>query len=202
MSSFFQSKNERDSKSPEPGVVAAKPDVSAPARKPAQEIVSTLGPGLLVTGNVVCTGAVQIFGRVIGDIYAARLLICKGAEVEGKVVAQEVAIDGAFKGTIHSNSVKLQSTATVEGEIFKQSLVIEQNAQFEGVARRLTATVDAPTVEQIKGQATAALVPEPNAASQTFAGSPQPVQPYGANGSATAHQAHVANDDTAQDAAT
>ena len=47
-------------------------------------------------------------------------------------------VDGDFNGTIHSNSVKLQATATVEGEIFKQSLVIEQNAQFEGVARRLT----------------------------------------------------------------
>ena len=196
LSYFSQSKGERDTKSAEPVAAPAKPDFTAPARKQAQEIVSTLGPGLLVTGNVVCTGAVQIFGRVIGDIHAARLLICKGAEVEGKVMAQEVAIDGDFKGTIHSNSVKLQATATVEGEIFKQSLVIEQNAQFEGVARRLTTAVEAPTDEQIKGQApVASIVPEPIAASPTHAGNAQVSQPYGLNGSTPASQTHSANGD-------
>ena len=72
---------------------------------------------------------------------SARLLICKGAVVEGKVIAQEAVIEGHFKGTIHGNSVKLQATAVVDGEIFKQSLVIEQNAQFEGVSRRLEKAV-------------------------------------------------------------
>ena len=87
----------------------------------------------------------QIHGRVIGDIHAARLMISKGAVVEGKVTAQEAVIDGTFKGTIYGNSVKLQATAVVDGEIFKQSLVIEQNAQFEGVSRRLETPVEAPT---------------------------------------------------------
>ena len=54
--------------------------------------------------------------------------------------------------TIHVNSVKLQATAVVDGEIFKQSLVIEQNAQFEGVSRRLEKAVDAPTADQVNGQ--------------------------------------------------
>lgn len=157
------------------GATEATLDTAAPARKPAQgEIVSTLGPGLLITGNVVSTGAVQIFGRVIGDIHAARLLISKGAHVEGKIMAQESVIDGTFKGTIHSNSVKLQATAAVEGEIFNKSLVIEQNAQFEGVARRLSTPIEAPTNEQINGQAAApapmvALVPDAQASGQYYA---------------------------------
>jgi cytoskeletal protein CcmA (bactofilin family) len=152
LSYFSQTKGERDMKSTESTAVETRPE--APVRKPAQsqDIVSTFGPGLLVTGNVVSTGTVQIFGRVVGDIHAARLLISKGAEVEGTVTTQETAIEGRFTGTIHSNAVKLLATAEVEGEIFKQSLVIEQNAQFEGVARRLTTPVEAPTAEHIKGQ--------------------------------------------------
>lgn len=153
MSYFSQSKG-GDTKGFDGSAAEAKLDVSAPARKsaPSQEIVSTLGPGLLITGNVVSTGAVQIHGRVIGDIHAARLLISKGAVVEGKVTAQEAVIDGTFKGTIYGNSVKLQATAVVDGEIFKQSLVIEQNAQFEGVSRRLETPVEAPTDDQVNGQ--------------------------------------------------
>lgn len=179
MSYFSQSKG-GDSKGVTKGadVGAAEPKLDAPAHKtsPSQEIVSTLGPGLLITGNVTSTGAVQVFGRIIGDIHAARLLICKGAVVEGKVIAQEAVIEGHFKGTIHGNSVKLQATAVVDGEIFKQSLVIEQNAQFEGVSRRLEKAVEAPTADQISGQNNnharapiAALVPDSVPAEQTYA---------------------------------
>ena len=156
MSYFSQSKGGDTKSDTKSFNVPAEPklDVATPARKadPSQEIVSTLGPGLLITGNVVSTGTVQIHGRVIGDIHAARLLVSKGAVVEGKITAQEAVIDGNFKGTIHGNNVKLQATAVVDGEIFKQSLVIEQNAQFEGVSRRLETPVEAPTNDQVSGQ--------------------------------------------------
>lgn len=166
MSYFSQSKGgdtKGDTKSPAVGPADAKLD-TARKSSPSQEIVSTLGPGLLITGNIVSTGAVQVHGRIIGDIHAARLMISKGAVVEGKVTAQEAVIDGTFKGTIYGNSVKLQATAVVDGEIFKQSLVIEQNAQFEGVSRRLETPVEAPSSEQVSGQSRApviALVPAP-----------------------------------------
>jgi cytoskeletal protein CcmA (bactofilin family) len=144
--SYFQSKGSKPANgaTPEPRLD------SSPAPKPVQDVVSTVGSGMLVTGNIVCTGAVQIYGRVVGDIHAARLVICDGAHVEGKVVAQEAVIDGNFKGTIHGNSVKLQSSAVVDGEIYNKSLTIEENAQFEGVARRLDKAVDAPVHTQVE----------------------------------------------------
>jgi cytoskeletal protein CcmA (bactofilin family) len=166
LSYFSQSKGgdtKSDTKSFDAGPADVKLDTTVRKAAPSQEIISTLGPGLLITGNVVSTGAVQIHGRVIGDIHAARLLISKGAVVEGKVTALEAVIDGNFKGTIHGNNVKLQATAVVDGEIFKQSLVIEQNAQFEGVSRRLDKAVEAPTADQVSGQTRApivALVPD------------------------------------------
>jgi cytoskeletal protein CcmA (bactofilin family) len=177
LSYFSQSKGgdgKLATKSADAGAAEARFD--APAHKPSasQDIVSTLGPGLLITGNVVSTGAVQVHGRIIGDIHAARLTISKGAVVEGKVTAQEAVIEGNFKGTIHGNSVKLQATAVVDGEIFKQSLVIEQNAQFEGVSRRLEKPVEAPTAEQVSGQTVnrapiAALVPDSVPTEQPYA---------------------------------
>ncbi len=118
----------------------------------SSEAVSALGRGMLVTGNIVCAGSMQVLGRVIGDIHAANLVIGEGAHVEGNVVALETVIQGFFKGTIHANSVKLQSTAVVDGEILNKSLTIEQNAQFEGVARRLDKPVEAPSDEQARGE--------------------------------------------------
>lgn len=127
---------------------AADIRVAAPPAPRAAEVVSTFGPGMVITGNVVCAGSLQIFGRITGEIHAAQLVICEGAKVEGKVVAQDTVIQGEFKGTIHGNTVKLQGTAVVDGEIYNRALTIEQNAQFEGVARRLDRPVDAPGADR------------------------------------------------------
>lgn len=169
MSYFSAAKGERPIKPPEAAAPEVKPP--APQRTAEREIVSTLGAGLLITGNIVSTGGVQVFGRVAGDIHAAHLVVGKGAIIEGNVRAQDVIIDGTFKGTIHGNVVKLQSTATVEGEIYNRSLAIDQNANFEGVARRLTQPVEAPSEDQIAMKpVTPALVPEQPVAQATVYG--------------------------------
>jgi cytoskeletal protein CcmA (bactofilin family) len=169
--SYFQSKGgDRSTKPLSATMPEPRAELAVPPSKPVQEVVSTLGPGMLITGNILCTGAVQIHGRVIGDIHAARLVVCEGAHVEGKIVAQEAVIDGTFKGTIHGNSVKLQATAVVEGEIYNKSLTIEQNAQFEGVARRLDKAVDMPSASQLKPEAHAAK----SALASSYAPAPAP----------------------------
>jgi cytoskeletal protein CcmA (bactofilin family) len=148
---FSQSKSESDKKNL--GRTGSEPafDVGTPS-KSSPEAVSTLGRGMLITGNVTCVGAVQVLGRVTGDIHATTLTVGEGAHVDGNVIAQEMIVHGSFKGTIHANTVKLQNRATVEGEIFNKSLTIEQNAQFEGVARRLDKAVEPPTSEQARGE--------------------------------------------------
>lgn len=140
MSYFSGSKTDRDVK---PVNASGKIETSRPLGK--ADDVSTIGSGMQVVGNIVCAGAVQIYGRVTGDIHAAQLSIREGAHVEGKVIAPDAVIEGSFHGTIHSNSVKLQKTAVVEGEIFNKSLAIEGDARFEGVSRRLERAVEGPS---------------------------------------------------------
>jgi cytoskeletal protein CcmA (bactofilin family) len=125
-------------------VKAAASPSTAPVRKNGDD-TSTIGSAMTVTGNIVCAGSLQIYGRVAGDIHAAQPAIREGAHVEGKVIALDAVIEGTFNGTIHGNTVKLQKTAVVDGEIFNKSLAIEENARFEGVSRRLERAVEAPS---------------------------------------------------------
>ena len=150
MNYFTPSKSSQRDAAPSKDV---EPRLNGGAASP--EILSTFGTGMMVTGNIVCPGALQIFGRVNGEIQASHLVICEGAKVEGKITAQEVVVQGAFNGTIHGNSVKLQGKAQVDGEIFNKSLVIEPNVQFEGVSRRLDRAVETPLRED------AAVAPAP-----------------------------------------
>jgi cytoskeletal protein CcmA (bactofilin family) len=119
--------------------------IEAPRSVTRGDEVSTIGSGMQVVGNIVCTGALQIFGHVTGDIHATHLSVREGARIEGKVIAPDAVIEGSFNGTIHGNTVKLQKTAVVEGEIFNKSLAIEGDARFEGVSRRLERAVEGPS---------------------------------------------------------
>jgi len=154
VSYFSQPKNERDVKAPRVATPEPRPEAAK-----APDVLSIFGHGMVITGNIVCAGAVKIFGRVNGEIHASHLVICEGAKVEGKITVQEAVIQGLFNGTIHGNSVKLQGTAVVDGEIFNKSLTIEENALFEGVSRRLERPIEAPSVDQAAPARPAAPMP-------------------------------------------
>ena len=146
MSYFSQAKGGRDKARIVGSVAEAGPDETTAVAKGSVETVSTLGPGMVITGNIVCQDSAQIFGRVTGDIQAVAIVVGEGAHVEGNITAQEVCINGAFRGTIRGNTVKLRGSASVDGEVFSRSLTVEENVQFEGVSRRLDKPVDLPVM--------------------------------------------------------
>jgi cytoskeletal protein CcmA (bactofilin family) len=116
-----------------------RPPVTQPVSRTArgqESDVSSISSAITVVGKISGSGAVQVFGRIEGELQASTVLICDGAEVEGNVVADDLTVGGRVKGTIHANRVKLNSTADVQGDIFHRSLSIEENARFEGTSRR------------------------------------------------------------------
>ena len=109
---------------------------------------SSIGPGMTVIGKISSEGAVNVFGRVEGELHASIVRISDGGQVEGIVAAQELSVGGRFKGTIHAHRVALTSTAVVEGEIFHRCLAIEENAWFSGVSHPEESLVDASASAQ------------------------------------------------------
>ncbi len=120
----------------------------APSPEPA-ETASSLSAGMTVVGKLVGDGHVTIYGRIEGELQASNVLIGEGAHVEGNVVAEELTIGGRVKGTIHAARVKLHSTAVVDGDIYHRSLVIDENAQFEGSSRRQDNPAEQASVELV-----------------------------------------------------
>lgn len=165
MSYFTAAKAGREKTTGNGAVGEVRPGETSTAQA-SFDSISTLGPGIVITGNIICDGATQIFGQVTGDIQAAQIVIGDGARVEGNLVALEVAINGTFKGTVRGNNVKLRGTARVEGEIFSKSLAVEENVQFEGMSRKLEKPIDAAAIAQ---PATVKTVATPATAASTAA---------------------------------
>ena len=58
------------------------------------------------------------------------------SQVTGGVAAEDVIVRGHLVGSIRGLRITLQAQSHVEGDIFAQSLAIEQGAYFEGKSRR------------------------------------------------------------------
>jgi cytoskeletal protein CcmA (bactofilin family) len=99
-------------------------------------VPSIIGADLTITGNVTSKGEVQIDGEIQGDIHCSSLLVGDKAEVRGGVMAEDVVVRGHIVGSISGLRITLQAQSHVEGDIFHQSLAIEQGAYFEGKSRR------------------------------------------------------------------
>lgn len=97
---------------------------------------SAIGPDLIITGNLVSKGEMQIDGEVQGDIRGTNIIIGERAKITGTVIAEETVIRGQVMGSVRSRRVMLQTSSRVEGDIYHQSLAIEQGAYFEGKSRR------------------------------------------------------------------
>jgi cytoskeletal protein CcmA (bactofilin family) len=108
---------------------------AAPEEVP--DTISSIGADMSITGKVLCTGPLQVFGRIEGELSAADLVIGGGASVQGSVCAREVTVLGRVRGTIRAVQVKLLGRAVVEGDVFHQQLSIEEEALFEGSSRPL-----------------------------------------------------------------
>ncbi len=118
--------------------------------------VSIIGAGLTITGNLTCKGEVQVDGVVEGDIQGSNVVVGEGATVTGSIYGDEVIVRGHVVGSVRGRRVMLQTTSQVEGDIFHQSLSIEQGAMFEGKSRR---TKEDPRTVEIKSEPISLVVP-------------------------------------------
>ena len=103
---------------------------------------STIPAGVTVRGDVLGRGDLVVFGRVVGPIAIdGALLLEVGAEVEGAVRANRVVIRGALVGDAEGiDSLHLEPTARVEGDLFGARVAVDEGAQLRGRVRRSTSS--------------------------------------------------------------
>jgi cytoskeletal protein CcmA (bactofilin family) len=115
-----------------PATYAAK----SPTPSASKMVPSIIGEDLVINGNVTSKGEIQVDGEIQGDIHCGSLLLGDKSQVMGGVIAEDIVVRGRVVGSIRGLRVTLQAQSHVEGDIFHQSLAIEQGAYFEGKSRR------------------------------------------------------------------
>jgi cytoskeletal protein CcmA (bactofilin family) len=90
-------------------------------------------------GAIKSGSALRIDGHVDGACEAPVVMISQGAVITGVVAAEHVVVLGAVHGTIIGKTVTIAKSAVVEGDMYYQTLSLDQDAMCDVRFARLSA---------------------------------------------------------------
>ena len=105
------------------------------SRKKVQH--SVISSDLKITGDLESTGDITIEGSVVGRIKCRTLTLGETPVLNSSVEADTVRICGTFSGDVRAQKVVLTKNAKVTGDIYHESLEVEEGAHLEGRLGRL-----------------------------------------------------------------
>jgi len=102
---------------------------------------SGLGPSILtgdlvIDGNLVSSGDVQVDGTINGDVRARSVVVDFNGVVHGEVAAEEVIVRGRVIGHIRGIHVHVFSGGHVEGDVLSETISIDHGAYIDGKIHR------------------------------------------------------------------
>ncbi|MDH5760218.1 MAG: polymer-forming cytoskeletal protein [Gemmatimonadota bacterium] len=106
---------------------------SGPVAQP-DAVISIIGPGMKVTGDIETSGTVRIEGKVKGSVKAGKaVVIGKDGMVDGDVDTQDAVVSGRIKGTLVVGSrLEVQATSQIEGTVQARRMQLEEGAMLNG----------------------------------------------------------------------
>jgi len=93
---------------------------------------SIIGADVHIEGNVKTMGELQLDGSITGDLACGSLVMGESGTVNGTIAADNVTVRGTVKGEIRAKSVRLETSAVVEGDVYHESLSVEAGAKLTG----------------------------------------------------------------------
>lgn len=99
----------------------------------ANDDVSRVADGAVVTGDIETEGNLRVEGTVRGDIDGGGVVtIAEGGEVRGNVSAERLVVAGRVEGELNaSGEITVGETADVAGELTAPLTAIEEGATVE-----------------------------------------------------------------------
>lgn len=99
------------------------------------KVVTILGPGTQVKGELSCKGTIRIEGKVEGTVYSddSVVLLDSGA-IKGDIHAGQVIISGEVRGNVKAvDRLEISSQGKVIGDISAPRICIHEGVVFEGL---------------------------------------------------------------------
>ena len=100
------------------------------------EVPFVIGPDVRIWGTITTNQSIEVYGFVDGSISGSQVYVSQTAMVTGDIIATNVLVQGQVLGNIFADSLVIEKTADIQGEIYHTELDLQAGANFEGKSRR------------------------------------------------------------------
>ena len=116
-------------------------------------ITTLIGYGCEFEGNMSSSSSTRIDGKLKGRIPGENsIVVGEDGLVLGEIKASEAVVYGKVEGTIETNSLEIKKSGIVLGDIFVESLIVEDGGIFNGrcTMNEITENISIETSEGTK----------------------------------------------------
>ncbi|RVQ67696.1 polymer-forming cytoskeletal protein [Croceicoccus ponticola] len=93
---------------------------------------SVFGADIKIKGDISATDDLHIDGSVEGDIDCGTLVQGEKSRISGTITAESARLAGTIEGAITAKTLVVLKSAKITGDVFYDTLTIEQGACVEG----------------------------------------------------------------------
>lgn len=106
----------------------------APAPKPPIQIDTIIGEGTRIVGTLHCKTILRIDGIVEGDVHSEnKVVVSEKGLLKGNVSAEHFTLGGELSGNAKvRGKAEILSTGKLYGDILTKTLIMDENAVFDG----------------------------------------------------------------------
>lgn len=129
---FGKTVKEENTASVIPASMPEEPVYTAPA--PVVTVETIIGEGARLVGTLTVKSLLRIDGVVEGEVISDnKVVISEKGLIKGNVTASHICLGGEINGNIHSlEKTEILSTGRMYGDIQTKTMVMDENAVFEG----------------------------------------------------------------------
>ncbi|TVP76404.1 MAG: polymer-forming cytoskeletal protein [Gemmatimonadales bacterium] len=102
-----------------------------------EPVLSIVGPGMRVRGDVVTEGSLRVEGEIHGRVWAGKAVVLgREGSIHGDLFTRDAVVGGRLDGTLHASSrLEVQASAVLRGEFRTPRLQLEDGARLDGDVR-------------------------------------------------------------------
>lgn len=127
-------------------MLAKNKNTDAASEKTQVSIGTVIGPGAVLNGNLTAPQTIRIDGTLGGDcICKGNLILGPDGIIKGNIEAQDISLSGKVTGDVRAHGkLELFSTARLTGDVTAKSLIVDENACFDGRCTMTTPASGSP----------------------------------------------------------
>ncbi len=135
------------------GIFGKKKDSKKLPKSNPNHITTLIGDGCEFEGNMSSSSSTRIDGKLNGRITGENsIVVGENGVILGEVKAVETIVYGKVEGIIESSSLEIKRNGIVLGDIFIESLIVEDGGIYNGrcTMNEITENISIETSEGIK----------------------------------------------------